>query len=110
MLWRSSPIPTYQCMWYAPGMGKGTAQTLHRNYLLPISSNMGQDKTGEPEDGVENDTDLTPVPSVDSSAQSSPEQPAPVRHGIWTTRGQLSLEVSKFWVANGTLDQQTSGM
>ena len=26
MLWRSSPIPTYQCMWYAPGMGKGAAE------------------------------------------------------------------------------------
>ena len=26
MLWKSSPIPTYQCMWYAPGMGKGTAK------------------------------------------------------------------------------------
>ena len=26
MLWKSGPIPTYQCMWYAPGMGKGTAK------------------------------------------------------------------------------------
>ena len=26
MLWKSGPILTYQCMWYAPGMGKGTAE------------------------------------------------------------------------------------
>ena len=26
MLWKSGPIPTYQCMWYAPGMGKGAAK------------------------------------------------------------------------------------
>ena len=26
MLWKSSPILTYQCMWYAPGMGKGVAK------------------------------------------------------------------------------------
>ena len=25
MLWRSGPIPMYQFMWYAPGMGKGAA-------------------------------------------------------------------------------------
>ena len=57
---------------------------------------MGQDETGEPEDRVENDTDPTPVPSVDSSAQSSPEQPAPVRCGIWTTRGQLPWRYRNF--------------
>ena len=50
MLWRSGPIPTYQCMWYTPGMGKGAAEPFIGNYLLPISSNMGQDETGEPED------------------------------------------------------------
>ena len=38
---------------------------------------------------VENNTTPTPVPSVSSSTQSSPDQPAPVRHGIRTTRGQL---------------------
>ena len=27
-------------MWYAPGMWKGHSQTLHRNYLLPISPNL----------------------------------------------------------------------
>ena len=26
MLWKSGPILTYQCMWYAPGMWKGAAE------------------------------------------------------------------------------------
>ena len=69
--------------------GEGHSQTLHRNYLLPISSNMGQDETDGSEDRVENNTSLTPVPSVSGSTQSSPDQPAPVRPGIQTTRGQL---------------------
>ena len=79
-------LPVYVvCPWD----GEGFSWTLHRNYLLPIGSNMGQDETDEPEGRVENDTTLTPVPSVGSSTQSSPDQPAPVRHGIQTTRGQL---------------------
>ena len=57
---------------------------------------MGQDETDEPEDRVENDTTLTPVPSVGSSTQSSPDQPAPVRCGIWTTRGQLPWRYQNF--------------
>ena len=53
-------------MWYAPGMGKGAAQTLHRNYLLPINSNIGQDEKDAPMAGVENNSASTPAPSVDS--------------------------------------------
>ena len=83
------PYPDLPVYVVCPRDGEGCSQTLHRNYLLPISSNMGQDETDEPEDRVENNTTLTPVPSVSSSTQSSPDQPAPVRCGIWTTRGQL---------------------
>ena len=90
------PYPDLPVYVVCPRDGEGCSQTLHRNYLLPISSNMGQDETGEPEDRVENDTAPTPVPSVDSSAQSSPEQPAPVRCGIWTTRGQLPWRYRNF--------------
>ena len=72
-----------------PRDGEGCSQTLHRNYLLPISSNMEQDETDGSEDRVESNTSLTLVPSVSSSTQSSPDQPAPVRYGIQTTRGQL---------------------
>ena len=57
---------------------------------------MGQDETDEPEDRVKNDTTPTLVPSVGSSTQSSPDQPAPVRHGIWTTRGQLPWRYQNF--------------
>ena len=81
-----SNLPVYVV---CPRDGEGCSRTLHRNYLLPISSNMGQDETDEPEGRVENDTTPTAAPSVSSSTQSSPDQPAPVRHGIWTTRGQL---------------------
>ena len=37
-----------------PRDGEGHSQTLHRNYLLPISSSMGQDETDGPEDRVDN--------------------------------------------------------
>ena len=50
---------------------------------------MEQDKTDGSEDRVKNNTSPTPVLSVSGSTQSSPEQPAPVRHGVRTTRGQL---------------------
>ena len=96
MLWKSGPIPTYQCMWYAPGIGEGCSQTLHRNYLLPISSNMGQDETDGSEDRVDNNISPTPVPSVSGSTQSSPEQPAPVRCSIRTTMGQLPWRYQNF--------------
>ena len=99
---KCSPILTYQCMWYAPGMGKGAARTLHRNYLLPISSNMGQDETDGSEDRVKNNTSLTPVPSVSGSTQSSPDQPAPVRHGVQTTRGQLPWRYQNFGLLTDT--------
>ena len=54
----------YQSMWYAPGMGKGHGQTLHRNYLLPISPNLEQSKLDKPVAGAGNDTSPTPAPSV----------------------------------------------
>ena len=57
---------------------------------------MGQDETDGSEDRVENNTSLTPAPSVSGSTQSSPEQPAPVRYGIQTTRGQLPWRYRNF--------------
>ena len=90
------PYPDLPVYVVCPRDGEGCSQTLHRNYLLPISSNMEQDETDGPENRVENDTTLTPVPSVGSSTQSSPDQPAPVRCGIWTTRGQLPWRYRNF--------------
>ena len=46
--------------------GDGCSWTLHRNYLLPINSNIGQDEKDAPMVGVENNNTLTPVPPVDS--------------------------------------------
>ena len=57
---------------------------------------MGQDETDGSEDRVKNNTSLTPVPSVSGSTQSSPDQPAPVRCGIWTTRNQLPWRYQNF--------------
>ena len=99
MLWKSGPIPNLPVYVVCPRDGEGCSQTLHRNYLLPISSNMEQDETDGSEDRVENNTSLTPVPSVSSSTQSSPDQPAPVRWHL-DHQGATSLEVSKFWVVN----------
>ena len=82
--------------------GEGCSQTLHRNYLLPISSNMEQDETDGSEDRVKYNTSLTPVPSVSSNTQSSPDQPAPVRCGIQTTRGQLPWMYRNFGLLTGT--------
>ena len=72
-----------------PRDGEGCSWTLHRNYLLPINSNMGQDETDGSEERGKNNTSLTPVPPVSGSTQSSPDQPAPVRCSVWTTRNQL---------------------
>ena len=45
---------------------------------------------------VKNNTSLTPVPSANNSMKNSPDQPAPVRHGIWTTRNQLPWRYRNF--------------
>ena len=81
--WPYPDLPVYVV---CPRDGEGQSQTLHRNYLLRINSNMGQDETDGSEDRVKNNTSLTPVRSMNGSTQSSPDQPAPVRHSIWTTR------------------------
>ena len=94
--------------------GEGCSQTLHRNYLLPINSNLEQGEKDEPMVGVANNTSLTPVLSVgnapaearlswmvtsdlaDNTPQGSPDWPAPLRHGTWTTRNQLPCRYQNF--------------
>ena len=46
---------------------EGHNWTLHRNYLLPINSNIQQGEMDEPMAGVGNNISLTPVPSVDNA-------------------------------------------
>ena len=89
-------VPVYVV---CPRDGEGCNCTLHRNYLLPINSNIGQNA---PMAGVENNTTSTPALPVDtepsdaepfgtvtsgvagSTPHSSPDQPAPLRCGTWT--------------------------
>ena len=76
------PYPNLPVYVVCPRDGEGHGQTLHRNYLLPINSNMGQDEADGSEERVKNNTSLTPVPSASNSMPNSPDQPAPVRCSI----------------------------
>ena len=101
------PYPDVPVYVVCPRDGEGYSQTLHRNYLLPNNSNIGQGEKDTPMAGVENTNTSSPVPPVDSeptdaglsgmvtssSAGSTPQgsldQPAPLRHGTLKTWNQL---------------------
>ena len=76
------PYPNLSMYVVQPRDGEGCSQILHRNFLLPINSNMGKDEVDGSEERVKNTTSPTPVPSASNSMQNSPDQPAPVRCGI----------------------------
>ena len=97
--WPYPNIPVYVV---CPRDGEGHSQTLHRNYLLPINSNMGQGEADESKERVENNTSLTPAPSADSILQDSPDRPAPVRCSTRTTRNQLPWKYKKFGLLTDT--------
>ena len=61
------PYPNVPVYVVHPRDGEGHSQTLHRNYLLPINSNLEQGKMVEPMAGVRKNISLTPVPSVDNA-------------------------------------------
>ena len=110
------PYPNVPVYVVHPRDGEGHSQTLHRNYLLPINSNIEQGEMDEPKAEVGNNVSPTPAPSVDnvpacggwgpsgmvasgtagSTTQSSPDQPAALRHGTWTTRNQLPWRYQNF--------------
>ena len=96
------PYPNLPVHVVCPRDGEGHNQTLHRNYLLPINSNMGQDEADGSEERVKNNTSPTPVPSADNSMQDSLDQPAPVRHGTQTTRNQLPWTCQNLGLSAGT--------
>ena len=50
------PYPNVPVYVVCPRDGKGCSQTLHRNYMLPISPNLEQSKIDKPVAGVGNDT------------------------------------------------------
>ena len=90
------PYPNVPVYVVHPRDGEGCSQTLHRNYLLPISPNLEQSELDKPVAGVGNDISPTPVPSVSdasieaelsgmvtpssmgSTPEGSPDQPAPL--------------------------------
>ena len=61
------PYPNVPVYVVCPRDGEGNSWTLHRNYLLCISSNLEQGKMDESVAGAGNDTSPTPVPSVSSA-------------------------------------------
>ena len=67
------PYPNIPVYVVCPRDGEGCSQTLQRNYLLPINSNMGQGKADESKERVKNNPSSTPVPSADSISQDSPD-------------------------------------
>ena len=85
-----------------PQDGEGHSQTLHENYLLPISSNIGQDEKDEPMAGVDSNNASTPVPPVDSEPAGPSEMVTPSAAGS-TPQGSLDqsaplrCSVKKTW-------------
>ena len=100
--------------------GEGWSWTLHRNYLLPISSNIGQDEKDAPVAWVESTNTSTAMPTVGSepadagpsrmfasstagnTPQGSPDQPASLRHGTQTTQNQLPWRYQNFSLLTDT--------
>ena len=94
--------------------GEGHSQTLHRNYLLPISSNLEQNEKDAPMAGVKHTNTSTPVQPVDTvpadaelsgtvmssaagnTSQDSPDQPASLRCGTHTTWNWLQWKYQNF--------------
>ena len=60
------PYPNVPVYVVHPRDGEGCSWTLHRNYLLLINSNIGQDEKDTPMAGIENNNTSTPAPPVDS--------------------------------------------
>ena len=99
--WLYSNVPVYVVH---PRDGEGHSQILHRNYLLPISSNLEQNEKDAPMAGVEHANTSAPVPSVgsepadaepsgmvmssteDNMSQGSPDHSAPLRCGTHTAQ------------------------
>ena len=96
------PYPNLPVYVVHPRDGEGHSQTLHRNYLLPINSNMGQDEADGAEERVKNNPSPTPASSANNNMQDSPDQPAPVRCGTRTTRNQLPWRYRNFGLSTDT--------
>ena len=107
------PCPKVPVCVVCPRVG-GCSWTLHRNYLLPISSKLEQNEKDASVAGVEHTNTSAPAPSVDSApadaepsriatsyttgntCHGSPDQPAPLRCGTCTTQNQLPWRYQNF--------------
>ena len=114
------PYPNAPVYVVHPRDREGHSQTLHRNYLLPINSNIGQDEKDKPMAGVENNNTSTPMPPVDSEPadagsswmvtpstagnmpQGNLDLPAPLRHGTWKTQNWPPWRYWNFGLEAGT--------
>ena len=110
------PYPDVPVYVLCPRDGEGCRWTLYRNYLLPISSNIGQDEKGAPMAGVESTNTSTPAPPVDgepadagpsgmvmssaagNTALGSLDPPAPLRCDTKNPE-PTRVEVPEFWFA-----------
>ena len=69
------PYPNVPVYVVCPRDGEGCSWILHRNYLLPINSNLEQGEKDKPMVGVGNDTSLPPASSVGNApAESGPSE------------------------------------
>ena len=117
-----------QFMWYAPWIGKGFSQTLHRNYLLAINSNIEEGEMDKPMVGDGNNISLTQVPSMDnvpaymqdclgwltpstagSTPQGSLDQPALLRWWHLNHPESTPMEVPEFWFVDRYWNDQHLG-
>ena len=115
--WPYLDVPVYVVH---PRDREGCSQTLHRNYLLPINSNIRQDEKDAPMAGVENNNTSSPAPPVNSepsdagpsgmvtpsaagnTPQGSPDQPALLRHGTQKTWNWLPWRYQNFGLLAAT--------
>ena len=98
------PYPNVPVYVVCPRDGEGCSWTLHRNYLLPTSSNIEQDEKDAHMAEAEHTNTSTSVPPVDSApavaelsgtvmsstagntSQGSPDQPVPFSCNTYTTQ------------------------
>ena len=108
------PYPNVPVYVVCPWDGEGCSQTMHRNYSLPINSNIGQDEKDEPMVWVENDNTTNPAPPVGSepadaglsgmvtpsaagnTLQGSLDHPAPLRCSVQKTQNWLPWMYQNF--------------
>ena len=114
------PYPSAPVYLVCPRYWEGHSQTLHRKYLLPISSSLEQIEKDAPMAGVEHTSTSVPMPCVGSeptdaepsrmatsgttgySSQGSLDQAAPLRCSTPTTQNQLPWRYWNFALVEDT--------